>query len=134
LLTAPAFVRLRELCCELYFGAKSKDSSSFALSNALFALGIPYTLTASNSDLIQTPEAAAVQLDTAYRREHGRRTYLCPLDMSDHDLPKLKFGPNRIRKFAANELVEMVDLPRLRPSARIGILTPLRSRNFTGWP
>jgi hypothetical protein len=95
-------MRLRDACDSLYSIVRTARAPGFALSNALRALGLPCGLKPANAHLALPAEAAARQLDTAFRRTLAMRVYLCPLDMSD-DLPLLKFGPNRICKFTAAE-------------------------------
>jgi len=111
LLSAQSFVRLRDACDSLY--PTSKDAFGFALANALRSLGLPCELVRTNAHLAMPAEIAAAKLDEGFRRTHGLRVYLCPLDESD-ELPELRFGPNNIRMFTTAELEELVDLSRLK--------------------
>lgn len=113
LLSAPAFVRLRETCEELYLGAGKKTGLAWALSNALRALGLPCGLPPEDQDLALSVELATRELDLAFGKGRSTRVHLCPLDCAD-DLPALTFGSNRVVKLSASELKELVDWPRLR--------------------
>ena len=113
LLSAPRFVHLRDTCESLYSDAGSRDALGIALSNAVRALGLPCGLVPANTYLALPAAAAAARLDEAFRRTHGLRVYLCPLDEAD-ELPELRFGPNNIRTFTTAELEALVDLPRLK--------------------
>jgi hypothetical protein len=113
LLSAPRFVHLRDTCESLYSNAGSRDALGIALSNAVRALGLPCGLVPANAHLALPAAATAAQLDEAFRRTHGLRVYLCPLDEAD-ELPELRFGPNNIRTFTTAELEALVDLPRLK--------------------
>ena len=107
LFSSAPFVRAREACQQLYEGTGSKDALSFALSNALHRLGVPYELPGSPFGAM-TPEAAAQQIDLAFRTNKTKRVHLCPLDLAD-ELPELNFGPNIVRTFTAAELTDLVD-------------------------
>jgi hypothetical protein len=115
LLSTPEFVRLCDICASLYpnAGTKSKDALSFAVDNALHALGLPSSLASARRDFGLSAELAAVRLHSAFERTKASRVYLCPLDRAG-DLPEVKFGPNRIARLTAAELEELIDLPRLR--------------------
>jgi hypothetical protein len=104
----PRFIRLRDCCESLYSKTKSYVALSFALSNALRALGLPCGLEPANAHLALPAEAAAGQLDAAFRRTRASRLYLCPLNLAG-ELPLLKFGPNSIWKFTTDELEALVD-------------------------
>jgi hypothetical protein len=132
LLSDPRFIRLRDCCEALYSKAKSKDALGVALNNALRALGLPCGLVPANAHLALPAEAAAVQLDEAFRRTQASRLYLCPLNLAD-DIPLLKFGPNSIRKFTTGELEALVDPPGCSGSTQTGCPTPSGSRNLVGW-
>src|SRR5258706_16187187 len=80
LFSAPAFVQLRETCQRLYPRAGSKDALSFALGDALRALGMPCNLTSDNAKLVLPVDIAAKRLDAGFRCTHSKRVYLCPLD------------------------------------------------------
>jgi hypothetical protein len=112
----PLFVRLHDVCCNLYslqYKPATQDSLSFAINNALSALGFTAHLSWEHRHLALSAEVAAAGLHTAFTRTKVTRSYLCPLDKAD-DLPKLEFGPNRIARLTAAELEKLVDLPRLR--------------------
>lgn len=113
LLSSAQFIRLRDACESLYSKAQWKDGLSFALSNALRVLGLPSGLALANTGLALPAEVAAGRLDAAFRKTQASRLFLCPLDNAD-DLPELKFGPNRIQKFTADQLETLVDPARLR--------------------
>jgi hypothetical protein len=106
LLSAPLFVRLREVCESLY--PNSKDREGFALSNALRALGLPCRLVRANARLALPADVAAVQLDAAFRRTEGTRIYLCPLDVAD-ELPQVRFGPNSRASCKIRDRIDFVD-------------------------
>jgi hypothetical protein len=110
LFLASEFVRLRDICASLYPNARP---GSFALGNALNALGLPCRPRPAVLRLALRPEIAAGRLHAAFERSEVSRVYLCPLDRADH-LPDMTFGPNRIARIKAEELEELVDLPRLR--------------------
>jgi hypothetical protein len=110
--SAPAFVRLREVCHGLYPKAGSRDALGAALSGALRPLGWPCRLAPHNAHLALPAEVAAARLDAAFRRTQSRCVHLCPLDCAD-DLPNLSFGPNRVRRMSAAELEALVDPRRL---------------------
>jgi len=110
--SAPAFIRLREVCQRLYPKAGSKDALAAALSGALRRLGWPCRLAPHNAHLALPAELAAASLDEAFRRTQSRRVHICPLDCAD-DLPNLSFGPNRVRRMSAGELKALVASPRL---------------------
>jgi hypothetical protein len=131
LLSAPRFVHLRDTCESLYPRAKSKDALSFALSNALRALGLPSGLAPTNAHLALPAETVTELLDAAFRRTEALRVYLCPLDLAD-DLPLLKFGPNSIRKFTTGELEALVDPPRLQ-RINANWMFDARSFSFFHW-
>jgi hypothetical protein len=130
----PRFVRLCDACERLYRNTGSADATplaiELALSDAVQALGLPIGLVPANAQLSIPFKAAATLLDAAFRQTKAWRVYLCPLDKAG-DLPALKFGPNRIRKFTAPELEARVDPPRLK---RINAnWTFDGSRNSGGW-
>lgn len=113
LFSAPAFVRLREICQTEYPHAGHGGGPTFALGNALHALGLPCGLPSDAADLALPVDEAALQLDNAFRRRRGRRLHLCPLDLAD-DLPPMAFGPAQIQHFSAAELLDLVDAARLK--------------------
>jgi hypothetical protein len=113
LLSAPAFVRLREACQRHYGEPDSKEGLGFALANALRSFGLPCNADSGNARFSLTADEAAVQLDRAFRRTQVRRLYLCPLDCAD-DVPQLTFGPNAVRTISADELTSLVDVDRLK--------------------
>jgi Apea-like HEPN len=112
---APEFFRVREACKTLYpeACAGSGVALDFALGHALDALGLPCRPPPADPRLALPPEIAAGRLHAAFKQSEIRRVHLCPLDRADL-LPGLTFGPNRIARFAAKELDELVDWPRLR--------------------
>jgi hypothetical protein len=111
----PCFVRLHDACCNLYYGAKSKEDFGLhgALLTALRALGLPCGLVPENAHLALSVDMAASRLDAAFRQTQVRRVYLCPLDRAG-DLPTMKFGPNSIRKFDTDELEALVEPLQLK--------------------
>jgi hypothetical protein len=116
LFEVPEFVRLRDICAQLYPAVHSKESSGamdFALSDALQALGLPGRPLPADRHLALPAGIAAARLQAAFERTQARRVYLCPLDEAG-DLPDLRFGPNRIVRLTAEKLEELVDQPRLR--------------------
>jgi hypothetical protein len=118
LLSDPRFVRLCNICGNLYPKDGPRGPLDFALLNALRALGLPCRVAPANIRLALAPEIAAARLDAAFRRTQTSHIYLCPLDQAD-DLPALKFGPNRIQKFTISELNALVDptwLERVNPN------------------
>jgi hypothetical protein len=99
LLSTPAFVALNELCDRRY----GRGKATFALSNALSALGLPCRLPRAQSGLA---------LDDAYTRTMTVRRHICALDLAD-DLPPMTFGGARVGQFTAEELEKLFDAPRL---------------------
>ncbi len=119
LYASPAFVRLRETCQRLYQSAGSKDAVNFALSQALYGLGFRWSDDAPARFAV-SPAIAAARLDQAFRQTEAHLLHLCPLDLGD-DVPELRFGPNAIRNFTAEELDDLLDpegLSRKRPGWR----------------
>ncbi len=119
LYAAPAFVSLRETCQRLYQSAGSKEAVNFALSQALYSLGFRWNDDAPARFAVSSGIAAA-RLERAFRQTEARLVHLCPLDLGD-DLPELRFGPNAIRNFTAEELDDLLDpdgLSRKRPGWR----------------
>ena len=114
LLAAPAFVRLREACRDRYPNT-GKTGPAFALSNALRSLGLPCTLPAGAATLALPVEEAARRLEDGLRATHSRRLHLAPLDMAQ-ELPSITFGAARIERFTADELLSLIDAPRLKRS------------------
>lgn len=108
LLSAPEFIALADLCHTKYGGGNAR----FALHNAVQSLGIPCGQLQSSKYGEMAPEAAAVEIDSAYRRKTTLRRHLCPLDLSD-DLPPLAFGSARVAQFGADELEKLFDAPRM---------------------
>jgi hypothetical protein len=113
LFSAPAFVRLREICQAEYPSSGRGGAPTFALGNALHSLGLPCGLPPDAGNLALPIDEAARQLDNAFRRRRGRRLHLCPLDLAD-DLPPMVFGPAQIRRLSAAELLDLMDAPRLK--------------------
>lgn len=105
--TAPAFVNLRETCQQLYCPTSSKESVNFVLSQAVYRLGFRWSEEAP-ARLAVPSGVAAVRIDRAFRQTQARLTHLCPLDLGD-DVPELRFGPNTIRTFTAEELDDLLD-------------------------
>lgn len=110
LFIAPAFVRLQEVCQADYANV---GRPTFALGNALRTLGLPRGLPRGEARLALPVEDATSRLDQAFRRRQGRRLHLCPLDLADQ-LPPLAFGLAKLRLFAADELLELVDAAGLK--------------------
>ncbi len=110
LFSSSQFARLRDICADLYPDARP---GSFALANALDALGLPCRPPPAIPDLALNAGVAAARLHAAFEKSQVASVYLCPLDKADH-LPNLAFGSNRIARFRPAELEELVDLPRLR--------------------
>lgn len=113
LFSAPAFVRLREVCQTEYPQVGRGGGPTFALGNALHSLGLPCSLPPDAANLALPVDEAARQLDEAFRSRKGRRLHLCPFDLAD-DLPPIMFGPAQIRRFSAAELLDLVDATRLK--------------------
>lgn len=109
LLTAPAFVELDELLDRRYGGGKA----IFALSNALWSLGLPCGLPSNQSGLALDLSTVATALDKAYSRRMTVRHHLGPLDQAD-ELPTMAFANARVARFTAGELEQLFDAPRLR--------------------
>ena len=119
LYASPPFVRLRETCQRLYPSAGSKDAVNFALSQALYGLGFHWSDDAPARSAL-SPAIAAARLDQAFRQTEAHLVHLCPLDLGD-EVPELRFGPNAIRNFTAEELDDLLDpdgLSRKRPGWR----------------
>jgi hypothetical protein len=108
LYTEPKFVALSEICQRLYPQAGSKEMLNFVLGQALRNLGLSINGPPPDTEL----DWAAERLDAAFQQTVARRTYLCPLDRGD-EMPEVQFGPNRIRRFTATELADVVDPDRL---------------------
>lgn len=108
LLQHPAFVALADHCRDRYGGTKL----SFALYNALHALGLPCNLRGHTEWSLDVEEAAA-RLGAALSRTTAIRRHFCPLDLAD-DLPTLTFGTCRLSRFDAAELSTLFDADRLR--------------------
>ncbi|MBD9389669.1 hypothetical protein IB237_20960 [Agrobacterium sp. AGB01] len=104
----PAFIKLTEVCGEIY-GFPHADS---ALSNALRSLGAPYNLRRDCRDRALNPELAALKLHEAMTNQTVRRRHLCPLDLCD-ELPSIRFGNSVVGEFSELELAELLDVPRL---------------------
>lgn len=104
----PAFIKLTEVCGEIY-GFPHADS---ALSNALRSLGAPYNLRRDCRDRALNPELAALKLHEAWINQTVRRRHLCPLDLCD-DLPSIRFGNSVVGEFNEPELAEFLDVARL---------------------
>ncbi|PBB39719.1 hypothetical protein CK221_02630 [Mesorhizobium sp. WSM3868] len=112
-------MRLRETCQRLYQSAGSKDAVNFALSHALHGLGYRWS-DGAPARFAVSPAIAAARLDQAFRQTEARLVHLCPLDLGD-EVPELRFGPNAIRNFTAEELDDLLDtdgLSRKRPGWR----------------
>lgn len=107
----PAFLRLREVCRDEYPNS-GKRGPDRALMKALQSLGIPAGLPTEHSHLALSVEKAAKALDTALRANQVRRIHLAPLDLAVK-LPLLSFGSAKVCRPTPNELMELVDLPRL---------------------
>jgi hypothetical protein len=113
LFTAPAFVRLAASIREGYHPDMDQRVFPAALGNALRSLGLPCWLPANRQRLSLPAATAAMMLHAALRARHSRRSHLIPLDHAD-DLPTLKFGPARLRRFRPEELRELVEAERLK--------------------
>lgn len=112
ILAHPAFERLREACRDGYPSAGMKGPA-FALSTALRALGLPCGLQKETVHLSLPVEDAAKGLDTAMRATHAKRVHLVPLDLAA-DLPSIAFGPAKVGRLTADELLVLVDHARLK--------------------
>lgn len=108
LLSAPAFVALSELIAQRTDSGKA----TFALSNALRALGLPCGLPANYREPMLDLPTVAEMLVKAFSRKSITRRHLCPLDLAD-DLPPMIFGNSRIARLTAAELDVLFDRPRL---------------------
>jgi hypothetical protein len=78
-----------------------------ALSQAVYALGFRWS-EPSPAKLAVATDVAAARIDRALRQTQAQVMHLCPLDLGD-DVPQLRFGPNRIRTFTAEELDDLLD-------------------------
>ncbi len=58
-------------------------------------------------------EEAAKALDAAMRATHAKRIHLVPLDLAA-DLPSIAFGPAKVGRLTADELLALVDHARLK--------------------
>lgn len=112
ILAHPAFERLREACRDGYPNA-GKKGPAFALSTALRALGLPCGLQKETLHLSLPVEEAAKALDAAMRATHAKRTHLVPFDLAA-DLPSIAFGPAKLGRLTADELLALVDQARLK--------------------
>lgn len=112
ILAHPAFERLREACRDGYPNA-GKRGPAFALSTALRALGLPCGLQKEAAHLSLPVDEAAKGLDTAMRATHAKRIHLVPLDLAA-DLPSIAFGPAKLGRLTADELLTLVDETRLK--------------------
>lgn len=112
ILAHPAFERLREACRDGYPNA-GKRGPAFALSTALRALGLPCGLQKEAAHLTLPVDEAAKGLDTAMRATHAKRIHLVPLDLAA-DLPSIAFGPAKLGRLTADELLTLVDETRLK--------------------
>jgi hypothetical protein len=113
LFASPEFGRLRDACKADYANAALGQGPTIALSNALRSLGLPCGLEPGDASRALPAHEAVRRLDDAFRRREGRRLHLCPLDLAD-DLPAITFGSSQIRHFNTNELLDLIDAPRLR--------------------
>lgn len=107
LLSTPAFKRLSEAARTDYPDVQLAWPS-FALANALRALGLPCQLPLGRNFPVVHPQEAARRLDQAFRAKRCRRRHLVPLDRAA-ELPDLTFGPVRLRKFSEADLMELVN-------------------------
>jgi hypothetical protein len=105
----PAFAQLKEACETAYPNSGKGIGLSFALGNALDALG--FSSQAPPAGI--SPADAALQLKQAFEARSTRRFHLCPLNGAAGDLPRLQFGPAVVRSFSRDELYERVDGDRL---------------------
>lgn len=112
ILAAPAFVRLREACRDVYPNA-GKNGPGYALSTALRALGLPCELRGEAVHHASTVDEAAKGLDVALRATQARRVHLAPLDLAE-DIPPLEFGHARVCRFKPDELRALIDETRLK--------------------
>jgi hypothetical protein len=112
ILTTPAFVRLREVCCDGYPNA-GKSGPSFALLTALRALGLPCELRRDVAHLASSADEAAKGLDAALRTTTAHRVHLAPLDLAEN-IPRLEFGPARVCRLKPDELRVLVNETRLK--------------------
>lgn len=109
LFSAPAFVRLSEAARSAYPNA---GRPVFALGTALRSLGLPCGLPADRQQMSLPVDEAARRLDAAFLARSARRRHLVPLDLAD-DLPALAFGTAKLGRYSADELLALVDGPRL---------------------
>ncbi|MBW9089847.1 hypothetical protein JNB91_18700 [Rhizobium wenxiniae] len=104
----PAFIKLTEVCGEIYGFAHA----DYALSNALRSLGAPFNLPKDTRDRALNAELAALKLHEAMTSKTVRRRHLCPLDLCD-ELPSIRFGNSVVGEFGEPELAEFLDVARL---------------------
>ncbi|WP_225010204.1 hypothetical protein [Novosphingobium percolationis] len=112
LLQNPAFLALKAHCEMAFPAARAGTGFTFALSDALRALGLPCGARASAAQRTMTIEDAAARLVDALGMASITRRYLCPLDLAD-DLPDLTFGNATVRRYSAAELAVLFDEERL---------------------
>jgi hypothetical protein len=130
LLAMPEFQRLRDRCQILYPDAGGRQSLALALSTILRRLGLPCLLAPEDAHLSLAPEAATQAMDAAFRCTTSKRIHLCPLDRADN-IPSLTFGPNRVRRYSASELDEIVDPRQLRHTNQGWLFDSRRFSNFS---
>ena len=110
LFSAPAFVQLSEAARTAYPNA---GRPVFALGTALRSLGLPCGLPAYRQQMSLPVAEAARRLEAAFLARSARRRHLVPLDLAD-DLPTLEFGTAKLGRYSADDLLALVDGPRLR--------------------
>jgi hypothetical protein len=108
----PAFAQLK-VACEAAFPNSGKGIGlSFALGNALKALGLSQAPRGQAAGAFSAADVA-LQLKQAFEARSTRRIHLCPLDGAADDLPELRFGPAVVRSLSQSELCRLVGGDRL---------------------
>src|SRR3982751_3494827 len=108
----PAFLAVKGHCEANYASAAPGLGSTFALADALRALGLPCTVKSSKVGRPGEIEVAAERLVKALEATMICRRYLCPLNWAD-TLPELTFGQATVRSPSSGELAVLSDAPRL---------------------
>jgi hypothetical protein len=128
LLQHPAFLALKAYCEAVFPAAQGGIGLTFALSDALRALGLPCSAQAASQNGIAV-EDAAVRLVEALKFTSIKRCYLCPLDLAD-DLPDLLFGGATVRRYEEAELSALFDEERLSKLYPAHVLDTRRLSEF----
>lgn len=129
LLQHPAFLGLKAYCEKAYPAAQAGTGLTFALSDALRALGLPCGIRAPAVQNPVTIKEAAARLVDALEQTSCTRRYLCPLDLAD-DLPDLTFGNATVRQYSATELSTLFDEERLSRLYPAQVLDSTRLSQF----